>query len=124
MFRAPRQLPALEHIVADIGRPSPAVIGRALGVHERTVYHWLARGEAPRPAHLALFWESRWGQSQIEADAHAIVMWSRGEVDALRRENATLQARIAYLEGLGDHGAANAPTLRPSVSRIGPVGRA
>lgn len=115
MFRAPRQLPPLDAIVADIGQPSPAMIGRALGVHERTVYHWQARGEAPRPAHLALFWESRWGRSQLAADAENAAMWARGEAEALRREVGTLQARIAYLEAVGSFGSANAPTLAPAL---------
>lgn len=90
------------------------MIGRALGVHERTVYHWQARAEAPRPAHLALFWESRWGRSQLAADSENAARWARGEADALRREVATLRARVAYLEAVGQFGSANAPTLRPS----------
>lgn len=111
MFRAPRQLPPLDAIVADIGQPAPAVIGRALGVHERTVYHWMARGQAPRPAHLAMFWESRWGRSQISTDSENAARWARGESEALRREIAGLRARIAYLEAVGDFASANAPTL-------------
>lgn len=111
MIRAPRQLPPLDAILSDLGQPTPAMIGRALGVHERTVYHWLARGHAPRPAHLALFWESTWGRSQISADSENAAMWARGEAEALRREVAALRARVARLERVGHFGSANAPYL-------------
>lgn len=111
MFLAPRQLPPLDAIFQDLGQPGAGVIARALGVSERTVYGWQAAAQAPRPAHLALFWETRWGRSQIEAQAVNGERWARGQVQALERERATLQARIAYLERVGDFGAANAPTL-------------
>lgn len=111
MFLAPRQLPALDALLHDIGQPTPAMVGRALGVHERTVWGWMARGAAPRPAALALFWESRWGRSQIEAQAVNGELWARGQVQALEREKATLQARVAYLESVGDFGSANEPIL-------------
>jgi hypothetical protein len=116
MFLAPRQLPPLEVLLADIGQPAPAVIGRALGVHERTVYAWQSRGEAPRAAALALFWETRWGRSVNEAQAVNGERWARGQVQALEREKATLLARVAYLERVGQFGAANAPTLSAPVT--------
>ncbi len=124
MFLAPRQLPPLELVLADIGRPSPSVVAGALGVSERTVYGWQAAGQAPRPAHLALYWESRWGRSQIDAQAVNGERWARGQVQALEREKATLLARVAYLESVGDFGSANAPTLAPAVTswRSGPGG--
>lgn len=116
MFLAPRQLPELEAIVRDIGQPAPGVIARALGVSERTVYGWQAAGQAPRPAHLALYWETRWGRSQIDAQAVNGERWARGQVQALEREKATLLARVAYLESVGDFGSANAPTLAAPVT--------
>lgn len=123
MFLAPRQLPPLEALLHDVGQPTPAVLGRLLGVHERTVFHWLAKGEAPRPAGLALFWETSWGRSVVEAQAVNGERWARGQVHALERENATLEARVAYLERVGQFGAANAPTLAPVTSwRSGPAG--
>jgi len=123
MFLAPRQLPPLEAMLADIGQPAPAVIGHALGVHERTVWGWMAKGAAPRPASLALFWESRWGRSSISAQAVNGERWARGQVHALEREKATLLARVAYLERVGQFGAANAPTLAAPVTswRIDPA---
>ena len=114
MFLAPRQLPALDALLSDIGQPAPAVIARALGVSIRTVYGWQAADQAPRPAHLALFWESRWGRAVIDAQAVNGERWARGHAQALQRELAPLQARIVYLESVGDFGSANAPTLAPA----------
>lgn len=111
MFLAPRQLPPLEALLHDIGQPAPAVIAKLLGVHERTVFTWLAKGQAPRPAALALFWESSWGRSVIDAQAVNGERYARGYAQALEREMGALRARIAYLEKVGHFGAANAPTL-------------
>lgn len=113
MFRAPRQLPSLEVLLHDLGQPRADVIARALGVTPRTVRRWLADGQAPRPVMLALFWESSYGRSQANADAHNAAMWARAQVAGLERENATLSARVAYLERVGQFGSANAPTLAP-----------
>lgn len=114
MFKAPRQLPPLDAMVRDIGQPPAELVAAVLGVSVRTVYNWMAAGEAPRPAALALFWETSWGRSVVEAQAVNGERWARGQVQALERERATLQARIAYLERVGDFGAANAPTLSPA----------
>lgn len=43
-------------------------VHKYLGVSERTVYQWLFNGRAPRAAVLALYWESKYGRSQIFAD--------------------------------------------------------
>lgn len=116
MFKAPRQLPPLDVLLRDLGNPAAALTARALGVSERTVYGWQASGQAPRPAHLALFWESRWGQSVAECEAINGERWARGQVQALEREAATLRARVAYLERVGRFGSANAPTLAPALT--------
>lgn len=124
MFRAPRQLPTLEAMVRDIGQPTAELVAQVLGVSVRTVYAWQAAGQAPRPAALALFWETQWGRSVVACDAVNGERWARGQVAALEREKATLQARVAYLESVGDFGSANAPTLAPAVTswRSGPGG--
>lgn len=124
MFRAPRQLPTLEAMVRDIGQPTAELVAAALGVSVRTVYAWQAAGQAPRPAALALFWETQWGRSVVACDAVNGERWARGQVQALEREKATLQARVAYLESVGDFGSANAPTMAPAVTswRSGPGG--
>lgn len=119
MFRAPRQLPPLEALIADIGQPAPAVIAQALGVTERTVYGWLSKGAAPRPAALALFWETSWGRSVVDAQAVNGERVARGLLGALERETATLRARVAYLERVGTFGAANAPLLLGEAAQAG-----
>jgi hypothetical protein len=111
MFRAPRQLPPLESLLLDIGQPTPAVIAHALGVTERTVYGWISRGQAPRPAALALFWETSWGRSEIECNAVNGERYARALVAGLEKQKATLGARVAYLERVGTFGSANAPLL-------------
>lgn len=111
MFKAPRQLPNVSALLADIGQPPPQVVARALGVSVRTVYTWKAADQCPRPAHLAMFWESRWGQSLANVEAINGERFARGLLDAVQRENAMLRARIAYLERVGQFGTANAPTL-------------
>lgn len=94
-------------------------MARALGVSERTVYAWQAAGAAPRPAHLALFWESRWGASVVAAEAVNGERWARGLVHALEREKATLRARVAYLERVGSFGAANGPLFLGEAAQAG-----
>lgn len=111
MFKAPRQLPPLNVLLGDLGHPAPHVVARALGVSVRTVYGWQARDLAPRPAMLALFWESRFGRSAIAAESVNGERWARGLVLGLERERDALAARVAYLERVGDFGSANAPLL-------------
>lgn len=109
-FRAPQHTPPLDELAQHLGADTPA-IARHLGVAERTVYHWHATGKAPRAALLALFWETAWGQSILDAEAVNAARVARGYAEALERENATLRARIARLEAIADYGSANAPLM-------------
>ena len=84
-------------------------IARHLGITARTLATWQRSGNAPRLAHLALFWETRWGLSAAHCDAINGERVALGLARSLERENATLRARIARLEETGDFGAANAP---------------
>lgn len=84
---APRQLPDLGLILDDLQRGEPM----------------------PRPAHLALFWETSYGQSVQHCQAVNTAAVFKGLADSLQRENAGLRARIAYLERVGRFDAANAP---------------
>ncbi|MCZ8093198.1 MAG: hypothetical protein O9331_06895 [Acidovorax sp.] len=43
-------------------------VHKYLGVTERSINRWLTTGRAPRAAVLALYWESKWGRSQIFTD--------------------------------------------------------
>ena len=121
MFLAPRQLPPLEALLADLGQPAPPVVAQALGVTERTVYGWTAKGAAPRPAALALFWETRWGRSVVDAAAVNGQRVYMGLAQSLEREVHTLRARVAYLERVGNFGAANGPLFLGESPQPGPL---
>lgn len=111
MFRAPVSLPPFDLMLADLGARVPEV-ARFLDVSQRSVYTWKAAQQAPRPAALALFWESRWGTSLADAMAFNDAQVFRCLVGSLERENAMPHARIARLEALGEFGSANAPRWR------------
>lgn len=68
-FHAPKDIygpELLRMFIDELGGPKR--VHKYLGISERTVWRWLAAGRAPRAAVLALFWESRWGRSQIFTD--------------------------------------------------------
>jgi hypothetical protein len=112
---APDQLPPLSILIDDLhGSRTPESIGRHLGVSGLTVRRWMAKDGAPRAALLALFWETRWGLSALDAQAVNLVRTHIGLNNALRRENAALQRRIQYLESVGQFGSANAPNFQTS----------
>lgn len=112
----PRGLPSLSETVAAVGG-CPADIGRALGVSERTVWRWLAAGEAPRPAALALFWVTPWGWSQIDSEARHRLATAAALVQSLRDELTAERAQCARLLAMGyGAGSANVPVYR-SASR-------
>ncbi len=107
---APNQLPPLSVLVGDLHGPrTPEAIGHHLGVSALTVRRWIAKDEAPRSAALALFWETRWGLSALDAQAVNLVRSHVGLNNALRRANAALQRRVEMLEALGGFGSANSP---------------
>lgn len=123
MLCSPRQVPPLDLLLSDLDNPCADAIAADLGVSVRSVYSWKRAGEAPRPAALALFWQTCWGRSQVEAQAVNDARSAHGLAQALARENATLRARVAYLERVGQFGSANAPLIDSvSVSRTGPGG--
>jgi hypothetical protein len=109
MFRAPHQTPTFGTMLDDLTTRDALTIARHLGITARTLATWTRSGNAPRMAHLALFWETRWGLSAAHCDAVNGERVALGLARALERETATLRTRIARLEDLGDFGAANAP---------------
>lgn len=111
--KAPKQLPPLGVILDDlIGPKTPESIASHLGVSASTVRRWLSRDALPRYAALALFWETRWGQSIVDCEAVNQARMQEGLNRALKNENASLRARIARLEALGGgFGAANEPLM-------------
>lgn len=108
---APRVMPSLAAIVADLGSPTADDLAAFLGVSSRTVARWLARGHAPRPAALALFWLTRWGRSQVECsavnDARLAHAQARAQLAQAQRAADQLRAVLA----VADFGSANAPII-------------
>jgi hypothetical protein len=58
----PRDMPAFEVLLDNIGSPHPDRLASSLGVSRRTVYRWFETG-APRLASLAIWPLTRWGAS-------------------------------------------------------------
>jgi len=96
----------------DLGNPSPARVGRVLGLGERTIYRYNRAGYAPRAVQLALFWLTRWGRSAVHAQATNDAIVACTYCEALRREVRQLEATVSRLVALGNSGAANQPILR------------
>ncbi len=105
----PGQMPSLAMMFEDIGNPTPKQVGDALGVHEATVCRWLRKGQAPRSAMLALFWITRWGVSQVHAEAHNAAVVHAGHARALLTQVHKLESRLARLARIADFGAGNDP---------------
>lgn len=107
--RLPRTLPSWQALLDDLGRPSAPRVARLLGVSVRTVHRWNATQRMPRSARLALFWLTRWVQSQVDADAVRDAKLAFGLADSLQRELARTRRQLAYVVGLHATGAANDP---------------
>lgn len=107
MLRAPRHLPSLEMLLADVRVPRKD-LARHLGVNERTIRAWVAAGTAPRPVLLALYWETRWGQDNAIADAHNTIQVHRRHAESLARELQRVSMQNMRLAGLVDD-SANSP---------------
>ena len=115
IFKAPAHLPSFSMLLQSLGDPSAQDVARFLGVSLRSFYGWKRADVAPRPIMLALFYESEWGRSLVDAEATNAARVARGLVGSLERENANLRARLARLESLAQFGSANAPTLSPAL---------
>lgn len=106
--RTPHRLPTFRAIVEDL-EARPAEVAQALGVGISTVYRWWQKNNAPRPAMLALFWLSRWGQSAIDCDMHNRAEVFEGLAHALERELWRQREDFATLARIGHYGSANDP---------------
>lgn len=92
-------------------------LARHLGISSRTMARYVATQQAPRAVMLALFWETRWGVSVIDAEAANAAQVHRQHAQSLTRENAALKRRIQVLEAeliQSDPVAANLPFFRTS----------
>jgi hypothetical protein len=122
MFRAPGQLPSLETVIDDLPTRCVRAIARHLGLAAKTIDRYRQAEQAPRAVHLALFWETRWGQSTLDAEVFNRDSVQRGQIGALLSENAQLKATVQRLVDLldsGDYGAANSPLFDPGAPAMG-----
>ena len=105
---APSQMWGIEafrRLVDDVGEPRALEV---LGVPARTFRLWLDQTvPVPRCAVLALYWSSRWGQSQIDADHANLEVQLRALVTALTEQNRDLRAQVAELMKASSDGCAN-----------------
>lgn len=105
---APNQMWGIEafrRLVDDVGEVRALEI---LGVPATSFRRWLNQSTpVPRCAVLALYWSSRWGQSQIDADHANLEAQLRALVGALTEQNRELRAQVADLMKAAADGCAN-----------------
>ena len=95
-------------LLDDLGNPAPSALAKALGVTVRTVYRWLkSPDEVPRTVLLALFWITRWGQSEIHCDLVNSESLAQAQLRNQRDEISQLRTELARVLALGNTGAAN-----------------
>lgn len=109
LTRIPKQLPGIEEILLELGRPPAHQVAKALNVSASTVQRWIRSGRIPRPAHLALYWLTHRGRADIELDMYNELIIVRGLARALERERVELQRLVKHLATIGQFGAANDP---------------
>lgn len=112
LTRLPKQLPGIEEILLELGRPPAHQVAKALHVTPTTVRRWIRSGRIPRPAHLALYWLTHRGRADIEVDMYNELILNRGLARALERECQELQRLLKHLGTIGNFGAANDPLQR------------
>jgi hypothetical protein len=109
--RLPKDLPSFAMLAEDV-QCSSAALARALDVHPRTLARWITYDAAPLVARLAVYWLTRWGQSQLDADAYNSAAMHAAMSRALRVELMASQRQIARLRRALDaapSGSANSP---------------
>lgn len=116
MFRAPYgvQMPSLLTMLDDLPHNVP-MLCKHLDISKSTLDRYIKAEGAPRTVMLSLFWETRWGVSQINCQAVNDAAMHYGYSDMLRQQNAKLHRQIAQLESERStygHLAANTPFFR------------
>lgn len=117
MFKAPGQLPPFSLLLDDLPTRCARSIARHLGITSQTLKRYQVEDQAPRLVQLALFWETRWGQSVLDCEIFNRDQVQRSHIGALQREGDQLKAQISRLVELvdsGDYGAANGPLWETS----------
>ena len=116
MFRAPypAHLPHFSYVLDNV----PGSIeqkARLLDIAPSTLRKYRQQGQAPRPIHLALFWESVWGIRTIEITSANQASTYFASYQAAKRENARLVKQMLSLEeeiNAHKNGAANSPVFQ------------
>jgi hypothetical protein len=124
--RLPRSLPPFAALADDVPC-SRSALSKALDVHPRTLARWIDDDAAPRVARLAVFWLTRWGMSQLDADAYNSATLHAGMAGALRVELIAAQTQIARLRRALDAaptGSANSPIYTPDAPPVNEAGNA
>lgn len=111
LYKMPTRLPALAEMARDLNA-KPADIARALGVAQSSVYRWLEHGQGPRPAALALYWLTTWGQNDLSVEQHNRAQAYQGLAESLQRHIGTLETEVHRLSQIGHYGSANDPSQR------------
>ena len=101
MFNATKSIYGINLFVLFMGEfGGPAEVCKYLGVSERTVKNWISKGKVPRTAVLALFWESKYGRSEIFADQVTEIRWLYRRVCQLQEQYIKAKDVVAGLKRL------------------------
>ncbi|QXZ10971.1 hypothetical protein KUF54_07200 [Comamonas sp. Y33R10-2] len=116
MFRAPypAHLPHFNYVLDNVPG-SFEQKARLLNIAPATLRKYRKQGQAPRPIHLALFWESVWGISTIETTAANQASRYFACWQAAKRDNARLVKQMLTIEqelSAQKNGAANGPIFQ------------
>lgn len=115
--KMPRRLPTLADMMEDLSA-TPAEISRVLGVSLSTVYRWLAVGNTPRPHLLALYWVTRWGLSELDAELHNRANLYETLSQSLTQQVRQMERDLSKLGKIGDYGSANDPHTGVRLMRV------
>ena len=88
-----RRLPNLPDMVQDLNA-TPGQLAAYLGVSKSTIYRWLNVGTAPQSAMLAIYWQTSWGLSEIDADMHNRANVYQWLAQALERELGVISVSV------------------------------
>lgn len=110
-FLAPNKIRGpnlMQLLMQDMGNAK--TIAKYLGVNERTIYAWKAKGRAPRYIVLALFWESKYGHSLLSTTLQNEVSLLHGQLRVFASQYQRAKDMVTGLRALHT-GAANDPLL-------------
>jgi predicted DNA-binding transcriptional regulator AlpA len=106
--KMPRRVPALADMLEDLSA-TPADVAKALRVNQSTVYRWIKQNKAPWPVMLSLYWVTRWGLSELDAELFNRANTYQGYADSLKRALSSVEAQMQHLSQIGHYGSANDP---------------